>query len=116
MNEINLSTITSLISGVGNFAKNATDTFYRGKGLINAIDYLGIHKNEITRNLKQGKTSSLLNNPLHFMQNFLQDTRRQDSSLDLRKLPMKETGIIFDQDKTPYTLSDQDKQAVKTLI
>jgi len=110
IDEISLESIANLISGVGKFATTATTTFYQGKGLITAIDYLGIHKNA----LRNAKRSETLRNPLKCLEFFKNPIRNEER--DLRKIPLSEVGIVFDKEEQPYGLSDQEIQEVKDMI
>jgi hypothetical protein len=113
LNTISFDSLTSLLSGIGNFAKTATETFYQGKGLITALDYLAVHKNQ----LKKAKQSEILRNPLRCME-FLKDSRREGraAKVDIRKIPLKQVGITFDNEEQPYGMSQQDTEAVRDII
>ncbi|MDR0649960.1 MAG: hypothetical protein LBG59_00695 [Candidatus Peribacteria bacterium] len=88
-NGISFETFTGLFSSVANFAGKATATYGKGKALLQAIDFLSIHK----ESLLKANQSDILRNPLkckEFLENPIRNTQQNIYSLSLA-----EVGISF---------------------
>jgi hypothetical protein len=85
-----LQQFTNLLTSVGNIAGQATVAYNKANSLINAIEFLEVHKKSFTK----AQQSEILRNPLQFKEQFLQNPLRT-SGKNVYAISLQEAGIEF---------------------
>jgi hypothetical protein len=85
-----LEQFTSLLTSVGDITGKVTAASNKATSLINAIEFLEVHKNLFTK----AQQSEILRNPLHFKERFLQNPLWL-SDKNVYAISLQEAGIEF---------------------
>jgi hypothetical protein len=106
-----LQQFTSLLSSVGNIVGKATTAYGKMNTIVNAIEFLEIHK-EI---LPKANKNEILSNPLLFKEKFLENAVRA-SGRDVYSISLQELGIIFSTEEKTFGMSAAETQKIKDEI